>query len=54
MTGEVNMEILTKRYSSVQMIEQCYSHVVPKMYTRELSGVDITTSKPKHKKQSSP
>ncbi|WP_351124928.1 hypothetical protein [Shewanella sp. T24-MNA-CIBAN-0130] len=29
------------------MIEQHYSHVVPKMFTRELSGVEIRKSKPK-------
>ena len=33
------------------MIEQHYSHVVPKMITKELSGVDIAASKPKKKKQ---
>ncbi|OUR74838.1 hypothetical protein A9Q75_18985 [Colwellia psychrerythraea] len=49
------MEILAKQSgTSVQMIEQHYSHVVPKMFTQELSGVDITTSKPKKKKQQSP
>ncbi len=55
MTGEVSMEILAKQCgTSVQMIEQHYSHVVPKMFTRELSGVDIAASKPKKKKQRSP
>lgn len=55
MTGDVSMEILAKQCgTSVQMIEQHYSHVVPKMFTRELSGVDIAASKPKKKKQLSP
>lgn len=31
------------------MIEQHYSHVVPKMFTRELSGVEVRKSKPKKK-----
>jgi integrase len=55
MTGEVSMEILAKQCgTSVQMIEQHYSHVVPKMFTRELSGVDISASKPKKEKHLSP
>jgi integrase len=55
MTGKVSMEILAKQCgTSVQMIEQHYSHVVPKMFTRELSVVDIAASKPKKIKQSSP
>jgi integrase len=55
MTGEISMEILAKQCgTSVQMIEQHYSHVVPKMFTRELSGVDISASKPKKEKQLSP
>lgn len=50
MTGDVGMEILAKQCgTSVQMIEQHYSHVVPKMFTKELSGVDIGTTKPKKK-----
>ncbi|SQH78331.1 Phage integrase [Shewanella benthica] len=54
MSGEVSMEILAKQCgTSVQMIEQHYSHVVPKMFARELSGVEIRKSKPK-KKAASP
>ncbi|QFU21291.1 site-specific integrase [Shewanella eurypsychrophilus] len=50
MSGEVSMEILAKQCgTSVQMIEQHYSHVVPKMFTRELSGVEVRKSKPKKK-----
>lgn len=50
MSGEVSMEILAKQCgTSVQMIEQHYSHVVPKMFTRELSGVEMRQSKPKKK-----
>ncbi|WP_299083228.1 site-specific integrase [uncultured Paraglaciecola sp.] len=53
MSGEVNMEILAKQCgTSVQMIEQHYSHVIPKMFTKELSGVDIGRSKPQKKKRS--
>ncbi|MFT4927401.1 MAG: hypothetical protein ACI8WB_003508, partial [Phenylobacterium sp.] len=52
MNGEVSMEILAKQCgTSVQMIEQHYSHVIPKMFAKELSGVDIGASvKPKKKK----
>ncbi|ACJ31125.1 Phage integrase [Shewanella piezotolerans WP3] len=54
MSGEVSMEILAKQCgTSVQMIEQHYSHVVPKMFTRELSGVEVRKPKPK-KKAASP
>ncbi|MGE6648472.1 tyrosine-type recombinase/integrase [Shewanella colwelliana] len=50
MSGEVSMEILAKQCgTSLQMIEQHYSHVVPKMFSRELSGVEIRKSKPKKK-----
>jgi len=31
------------------MIEQHYSHVTPKMYSKELSGVDLGKTKPKIK-----
>jgi hypothetical protein len=42
------MEVLAKQCgTSLQMIEQHYSHVVPKMFTSELSGVEIRKSKPK-------
>lgn len=27
--------------TSIKMIEQHYSHVVPKMYSNQLSGIDI-------------
>ncbi|MEL4373249.1 site-specific integrase [Shewanella xiamenensis] len=38
----VNMEVLAKQCgTSVAMIEKHYSHVIPKMYSRELSGVDL-------------
>ena len=54
MTGDVSMEILAKQCgTSVQMIEQHYSHVVPKMFTKELSGVDMGTVKPKKKPKKS-
>ncbi|RTR33212.1 hypothetical protein [Shewanella atlantica] len=44
------MDILAKQCgTSVLMIEQHYSHVVPKMFTRELSGVEVRKSKPKKK-----
>ncbi|WP_220739367.1 hypothetical protein [Shewanella sp. c952] len=44
------MEVLAKQCgTSLQMIEQHYSHVVPKMFTRELSGVEVRKSKPKKK-----
>ncbi len=50
MSGEVSMEVLAKQCgTSLQMIEQHYSHVVPKMFTRELSGVEVRKSKPKKK-----
>ena len=42
MSGDVNMEVLAKQCgTSVQMIEQHYSHVVPSMFAKELSGIDI-------------
>ncbi|MCL1067462.1 site-specific integrase [Shewanella olleyana] len=50
MSGEVSMEILAKQCgTSLQMIEQHYSHVIPKMFTRELSGVEIQKAAPKKK-----
>ena len=50
MTGNVSMEVLAKQCgTSIQMLEQHYSHVVPKMFTKELSGVDINASKPNKK-----
>jgi integrase len=55
MTGEVSMDILAKQCgTSVQMLEQHYNHVIPKMFTKELSGTDIGSSKTKKKKQYSP
>ncbi|RTR40279.1 site-specific integrase [Shewanella canadensis] len=48
MSGDVSMEVLAKQCgTSLQMIEQHYSHVIPKMFSRELSGVEIRKSKPK-------
>ena len=48
MTGNVSMEVLAKQCgTSIQMLEQHYSHIVPKMFTKELSGVDIGTAKKK-------
>ncbi|RTR38656.1 hypothetical protein EKG38_10780 [Shewanella canadensis] len=48
MSGEVCMKVLAKQCgTSLQMIEQHYSYVVPKMFTRELSGVKVRKSKPK-------
>ena len=50
MTGNVSMEVLAKQCgTSIQMLEQHYSHIVPKMFTKELSGVDIGTAKTKKK-----
>ncbi|WP_345853466.1 site-specific integrase [Shewanella algae] len=44
----VSMEVLAKQCgTSVSMIEQHYSHVVPKMFSKELSGVDLGVSPPK-------
>jgi integrase len=41
LTG-VSMEVLAKQCgTSIAMIEQHYSHVTPKMYSKELSGVDL-------------
>lgn len=38
----VNMEVLAKQCgTSVAMIEKHYSHVIPKMFSKELSGVDL-------------
>jgi hypothetical protein len=55
MSGEVSMEILAKQCgTSVQMIEQHYSHVIPKMFDKELSGVDIGGGKSPAKKEQSP
>lgn len=52
-TGEVSMEILAKQCGiSVQMIEQHYSHVVPKMFIKELFGVELAKSRPKDKENS--
>lgn len=46
----ISMEIIAKQCgTSVAMIEQHYSHVVPKMYTNELSGVDLDKA-PKKKR----
>jgi integrase len=54
MTGDISMEVLAKQCgTSIQMIEQHYSHVVPKMFTKELSGVDMGTAKPKKKTRES-
>ncbi|GGP67184.1 site-specific recombinase phage integrase family protein [Shewanella algicola] len=50
MSGDVNMEVLAKQCgTSIAMIEQHYSHVTPKMYSKELSGVDLGKEKPKVK-----
>lgn len=36
------MEVLAKQCgTSVAMIEKHYSHVIPKMFSKELSGVDL-------------
>lgn len=46
MSSDVSMEVLAKQCgTSVQMIEQHYSRVVPSMYAKELSGVDIGSGK---------
>lgn len=55
MSGDVNMEVLAKQCgTSVQMIEQHYSHVVPSMFAKELSGVDIGGGEAPKKKEQSP
>lgn len=42
------MEVLAKQCgTSIAMIEQHYSHVTPKMYSKELSGVDLGIAKSK-------
>ena len=47
-SGNVSMEVLAKQCgTSIAMIEQHYSHVTPKMYSKELSGVDLGTAKSK-------
>jgi integrase len=39
---KVRIDVLAKQCgTSIQMIEQHYSHVVPRMYSNELSGVDL-------------
>ncbi len=46
MSGKVSIEVLAKQCgTSITMIEQHYSHVVPKMYANELSGVEFTKEK---------
>jgi len=46
----VSMEVLAKQCgTSIAMIEQHYSHVVPKMYSKELSGVDLGKDKSQEK-----
>lgn len=48
MSGNVSMEVLAKQCgTSIAMIEQHYSHVTPKMYSKELSGVDLGKAKSK-------
>ncbi|WP_137223218.1 site-specific integrase [Shewanella sp. MEBiC00475] len=50
MSGNVSMEVLAKQCgTSIAMIEQHYSHVTPKMYSKELSGVDLGKNAPKAK-----
>ncbi|MCS6192227.1 site-specific integrase [Shewanella baltica] len=50
MSGNVSMEVLAKQCgTSIAMIEQHYSHVTPKMYSKELSGVDLGKAKSKVK-----
>ena len=50
MTGNVSMEVLAKQGGiSIQMLEQHYNQMVPRMFTKKLSGVDIGTAKPKKK-----
>ncbi|MGW7677957.1 tyrosine-type recombinase/integrase [Shewanella sp. S23-S33] len=49
-SGNVSMEVLAKQCgTSIAMIEQHYSHVTPKMYSKELSGVDLGKGKAKSK-----
>lgn len=44
------MEVLAKQCgTSIAMIEQHYSHVVPKMFRKELSGVDLGKEKSQEK-----
>ena len=38
----VSIDVLSRQCgTSIQMIEQHYSHVVPKMYSNQLSGIDM-------------
>jgi len=53
MSGNVSMEVLAKQCgTSIAMIEQHYSHVTPKMYSKELSGVDLGKDGPVAKEKS--
>ena len=42
MAQRVSMEILAKQCgTSISMIEQHYSHVIPKMFGNQLSGIEM-------------
>ena len=49
-SGNVSMEVLAKQCgTSIAMIEQHYSHVTPKMYSKKVSGVELGKAKSKIK-----
>jgi hypothetical protein len=42
MAQSVSIDVLARQCgTSIQMIEQHYSHVVPKMFSNQLSGMDM-------------
>jgi integrase len=45
--NQLPAQIIAKQCgTSIQMLEQHYSHVMPEMFTNELSGVDFTNADP--------
>ncbi len=48
MTGNVSMEVLAKQCgTSIQMLEQHYSHMIPKMFTKELVLILVQSQREK-------
>lgn len=46
MAQNVSIDVIARQCGTgIQMIEQHYSHVIPRMFGRELSGVEIETKK---------
>ena len=42
MTQNLSIDVLARQCgTSIQMIEQHYSHVIPRMFSNQLSGVDM-------------